>query len=340
MSSSSQNLHSLSLIYPIDLLTMIFPMLYYTLINYLEHHINSDFQKIFLSWIENPTSIKFFMLILAVVIIIVMIKILRNVINSKVSDHNLKYRTRKVLNFLSFMLIIFIASLIFNDKLEKLTLAFGIIGAGVAFALQELITSIAGWFAIIFNNYYKIGDRIKIAGIRGDVIDIGLFRTTLMEIGEWVNADLYNGRTVRVSNSFIFKEPVFNYSGEFPFLWDEITIPIHMDSDLEYTRDKFNEITELVVGHYEPQAEVKWKGMVDKFMIEDAKIEHFTAISADINCVTFTIRYVTDYKLRRKMKDKLFTEIIKEVKKSPDKITWAYSTLAVSSDKKHSSLDP
>lgn len=85
---------------------------------------------------------------------------------------------------------------------------FGVLGAGVAFALQEVIASVAGWIAQSFGRLYDVGDRIQLGGIKGDVIDIGVLRTTLMECGGWVNGDQYNGRVVRVANSFIFKEPV------------------------------------------------------------------------------------------------------------------------------------
>ena len=69
-----------------------------------------------------------------------------------------------------------------------------------------------------------------------------------MECGSWVNADSYNGRIVRVANSFVFKEPVFNYSGEFPFLWDEITIPVRYESDYAEARRILDEIAAAVVG--------------------------------------------------------------------------------------------
>jgi small-conductance mechanosensitive channel len=103
--------------------------------------------------------------------------------------------------------------------------AIGVAGAGIAFALQEVIGSVAGWIAISFGGFYRPGDRVQVGGIKGDVIDIGILRTTLMELGEWVNSDLYSGRIVRVANSFVFKQPVFNYSGDFPFLWDELRLP-------------------------------------------------------------------------------------------------------------------
>src|SRR5690606_5854844 len=117
-------------------------------------------------------------------------------------------------------------------RLGGLTVALGVAGAGIAFALQEVITSVAGWMATIFGNFYKTGDRVQLGGIKGDVIDIGVLRTTIMETGEWVNGDLYNGRIVLVANSFVFKEPVFNYSGDFSFLWDEIVISVQYGSDI------------------------------------------------------------------------------------------------------------
>src|SRR5690625_3506240 len=85
--------------------------------------------------------------------------------------------------------------------------------------------------------FYKTGDRVQLGGIRGDVMDIGVLRTTIMEIGQWVDGDLYNGRIVLIANSFVFKEPVFNYSGDFPFLWDEIKIPIQYGSNYEMVNE-------------------------------------------------------------------------------------------------------
>ena len=95
-----------------------------------------------------------------------------------------------------------------------------------------------------------VGDRVQLGGIRGDVIDVGVLRTTLMECGHWVNGDLYNGRIVRVANWFVFKEPVFNYSGDFPFLWDEITVPVRYGADHRLARDIIERVVAEVVGEY------------------------------------------------------------------------------------------
>ncbi len=139
--------------------------------------------------------------------------------------------------------MIIMVTIVFSDKLGGLTVALGVAGAGIAFALQEVIASVAGWLAILFAGFYKTGDRVQLGGIKGDVIDVNVLRTTLMETGQWVDGDLYNGRIVRIANSFVFKEPVFNYSGDFPFLWDEIKIPVQFGSNYDKARKLFLDVT-------------------------------------------------------------------------------------------------
>ena len=111
-----------------------------------------------------------------------------------------------------------------EDRLGRLSVTLGVVGAGVAVALQDVIASIAGAFSIAFSRLYTVGDRVQLGNSRGDVIDIGLLRTTLMETGNWVNRDSYNGRMVRIPNSAVLKESVFNYSQGLQFIWDEILV--------------------------------------------------------------------------------------------------------------------
>ena len=207
----------------------------------------------------------------------------------------------------------------------------GITGAGIAFALQEVITSIAGFLVINFSNFYNVGDRVMLGGIKGDVIDIGILRTSLMQIGDWVSGDLYNGKMVRIANSFVFKEPVFNYSGDFPFLWDEILIPIKSSGDYKYAREKFYEIINEVQGEYAKEAVVYWKKMTQKLMIEDAKVHPMIHMSFDQNWITFTLRYVVDFKKRRSTKDEIFSKCLDCINASGGRIEIASAAIEVTS---------
>src|SRR5690625_1072365 len=165
------------------------------------------------------------------------IKAIQRRLCKKIIDIDNRYRAKKFSSFIWYFLTIVLIIFVFSDKLGGLTVALGVAGAGIAFALQEVIVSFAGWIAIMFGGSYKTGDRVQLGGIRGDVMDIGVLRTTIMEIGQWVDGDLYNGRIVLIANSFVFKEPVFNYSGDFPFLWDEIKIPIQYGSNYEMVNE-------------------------------------------------------------------------------------------------------
>ena len=111
----------------------------------------------------------------------------------------------------------------------------GLVTAGLAFALQRVITSLAGYFVILRGQTFSIGDRIEMGGVRGDVIALGFIQTKIMEMGQppsvqtppaWVKSRQYTGRVVTVTNDKIFTEPIYNYTRDFPYLWEEISIPI------------------------------------------------------------------------------------------------------------------
>jgi len=274
----------------------------------------------------DPTVGKIVTAIIGILIVVGIIRFLQKTVTVRIKDTDTRYRVRKFVSFIGYILGIILLATVFSDRLGGLTVALGVAGAGIAFALQEVIASVAGWFAISFANFYKTGDRVQLGGIKGDVIDVGILRTTLMEIGEWVKGDLYNGRMVRIANSFVFKEPVFNYSGDFPFLWDEITVPVKYGSDYRLAKEILQQVANDIVGDYAKQAAISWKDMVKKYMIEDASVEPTVTMIANDNWVEFTIRYVVDYKKRRSNKDVMFTRTIEEIEKTNGKVSLASAT--------------
>lgn len=210
--------------------------------------------------------------LVGVILIGIFFRLINTSVPRYIRDSEIRYRFRKTLSFISYVLMLLYGVSVFSNSLSQLTVILGATGAGIAFALQEVIASLAGWTALSFGQFYKTGDRIQLGGITGDVIDVSILRTTLMECGGWVKGDLYNGRIVRVANSFVFKEPVYNYSGDFPFLWDEITIPVTYGGDHHLAREILVRVTNEVAGNYIPQAETRWEKMVEKYRIEDAQV--------------------------------------------------------------------
>ncbi|MGB8473123.1 MAG: mechanosensitive ion channel domain-containing protein [Candidatus Acidiferrum sp.] len=281
-------------------------------------------------WLFDPTVGKIVGALIGLAVVYLLSRIGQRSINRLVADPTARYRGRKFVSFLAYLVAIAVVATIFSSKLGGLTVAFGVAGAGVAFALQEVIASAAGWVVVSVGNYYSVGDRVQLGGIKGDVIDVGILRTTLMEVGQWVNADLYNGRIVRVANSFVFKEPVFNYSGDFPFLWDEITLPVRYGSDWEYTRTILAQVVDETCKDYAIQSAAAWKQAVDRYRLEDAKIEPMITLAATDNWIEFTIRYIVDYRKRRFVRDRIFTRMLQEVDKSKSRIRLASATFELS----------
>jgi small-conductance mechanosensitive channel len=278
------------------------------------------------SWLFDPTVGKLVSTTVAILIVLAMVRISRRVLNRYVQEPGNLYRAKKMVTFLGYFTGLIAISLIFSDSLGKMAVAFGVAGAGIAFALQEVIASLAGWVAISFGNFYNTGDRVQLGGIKGDVIDIGMLRTTMMEIGQWVNSDLYNGRIVKIANSFVFKEPVFNYSGDFPFLWDEIAVPVKYGCDYRLSREIFQRILVEVTGEYSTQAKASWTELIHQYRVDPTEIDPRVFLVANDNWMEFTLRYVVDYKKRRFTKDRLFTRILEEVDQTNGRVALASAT--------------
>src|ERR1700684_2594474 len=180
-----------------------------------------------------------------------------------------RYKVRKFIVFSGYLSILLFLAFVFEDRLSRLSFAVGVVGAGVAVALQDVLASFAGAFSIGFSKLYAVGDRVQIGETRGDVIDIGLLRTTLMETGDWVNRDLYNGRLVRIPNSLVFKASVFNYSQGFRFVWDEIKVVLSVTSDCQLAKEVLLRVGQAAVGEYLAEAQVSWKYISENFRTEN-----------------------------------------------------------------------
>lgn len=284
--------------------------------------------------LDNPTVRKFIITLIGVIIIFFLVKIIKKTLSPHVKAENW-YMTNKAINVVGYILTLFLIGVIFNDRLGGITVTLGVASAGIAFALREVITSVAGWLGILFGGFYKTGDRVQLGGIKGDVIDIGILRTTLMELGEWVDADLYNGRIVRIANSFVFSQPVFNYSADFQFLWDEIKIPIKYGSDYTLTREILEAATKTIVDNYTESAQAEWDKMARKYILEKQSISSSVTMSLEDSWVEYTLRYIVDYKKRRVVKNKLHVKILKDINNTDGAIEFGSPTIEVSQDTNH-----
>jgi small-conductance mechanosensitive channel len=234
-----------------------------------------------------------------------------------------RYKVRKFLAFSGYLTILLFLAILFEDRLGRLSFALGVVGAGVAVALQDVLASIAGAFSIGFSKLYVVGDRVQIGDTRGDVIDIGLLRTTLMETGNWVSRDLYNGRIVRIPNNTVLKASVFNYSQGFRFIWDEIKVLLTATSDCRLGREMLLRVAKKAIGEYLLEAQTSWKAISDDYRSANPPLEPTVALVVNAGSLEFTVSYVVDYTKRTAMQDEMFTKIVEEIENSKGRLQWA-----------------
>jgi small-conductance mechanosensitive channel len=277
--------------------------------------------------LNEPLYLKIIIGLVGMALILGLAQLLQRSLTKSVESPDLRYRMRKMIAFLGYIFAVLYLAGVFSEQLHNIAVALGVASAGIAFALQEVIVSIAGWLAISFGRFYKIGDRVQLSGTVGDVIDIGVFATTLMEIGEWVKADQYSGRVVRIANSFVFTEPVYNFSADFPYLWDEIILPVKYGSDIQLARSILEQSAEQVVGEYLEPAKAHWKKIYNKYRLEHENIEPVVTLIANDNWLEFTLRYIVDYKKRRTAKDQLFEHIVNRIERTEGRAAIASTTL-------------
>jgi small-conductance mechanosensitive channel len=277
-------------------------------------------------YLYNLTVGKIVSFFIGIAVIWMIIKTIQITLLSKITDNNNRYKAKKFSSIIGYFLTIIPLTVIFSDKLRYLTVALGVAGAGIAFALQEVIASFAGWLAIMLGRFYNTGDRVQLGGIKGDVMDIGVLRTTIMETGQWVDSDLYDGLIVLIANSYVFKEPVFSYSGDFPFLWDEIKIPIQYSSDYAKAKEIILKAGVEAAGDLNVRSKEKWKTLQNKYRLEDAQTEPVITLVANDNWAEYTLRYVVGYKKRRSTKSELFTKILIEIETTNGAVKMASAT--------------
>lgn len=286
-------------------------------------------EKEITSFLYNPSVGKVVTLAIGIAVIWILIKVIQRKLFSKIQSNDNRYQAKKISTFLGYLLTILLLTIVYSDKLGGFTVALGVAGAGITFALQEVIASFAGWIAIMFGGFYKTGDRVQLGGIKGDVMDIGVLRTTIMETGEWVDGDLYNGRIVFIANSFVLKEPVFNYSGEFPFLWDELTIPIDYGSNYQLAEKIIADAANSLAEELNIESKENWDKLRLKYRLEEAQTEPIISMKIKDSWVEFTLRYVITFNRRRSMKSNLYARILNKIEETNEEVRFSNNNIYI-----------
>ncbi|HEY83994.1 MAG TPA: mechanosensitive ion channel family protein, partial [Chloroflexi bacterium] len=209
--------------------------------------------------------------------------------------------------------------------MQPLITYLGLLSAGLAIALQGPLSNLAGWGLIAWRKPFVVGDRIQIGINAGDVIDTGFFKFTLLEIGNWVEADQSTGRILQVPNGKVFTETVANYTLGFEYIWHELPILITFESNWEEAESVLQDIIERHTASIAKEAEERTRRATEKYMIYFSKLTPIVYVKVVENGVLLTIRYFCNPRRRRSTEHAIWKDILRAFDAQPD-IEFAYPT--------------
>jgi small-conductance mechanosensitive channel len=240
-----------------------------------------------------------------------------------VESENLRFWTRQAINLaFAFLLLLGFLSIWFDDP-TRLATGIGLVTAGLAFALQKVITAAAGYFVILRGDTFTVGDRITMGGVRGDVIKLGFIKTTIMEMGQppsvqtadpaqWVKSRQYTGRVVTVTNDKVFDEAVYNYTRDFPYLWEEMSLPIAYRDDRERAEQILLEAARRHTVALDQMPAEALDAMKRKYFVRDLDFEPQVYWRITDNWLELSVRFLVGVYGARGLKDRMSREILTE----------------------------
>jgi small-conductance mechanosensitive channel len=242
-------------------------------------------------------------------------------------QHKVRFWTRQGIGIVTTVLLILGLLSIWFDKPGTLATAAGLFTAGLAFALQRVVTAAAGYLVILRGQTFNVGDRISMGGVRGDVIALGFIQTTIMEMGEppvvagsatenWVMGRQFTGRIVSVSNAMLFDQPVYNYSRDFPLIWEEMDIPIAYDADRDRAEAILLQAATTFTQPLIEDGQAAIQEMMRRYAMERAELEPRVFYRITDNWLEMGLRFVAPAHGARGLKDQMSRAILSEFDKA------------------------
>jgi len=240
-------------------------------------------------------------------------------------DKNHLFVARRLTGYAGLLIVICLLTSFFLEDLKAIATVLGIAGAALVIALQDLCSSFAGWFVIVASRKVRVGDRIEVDGHLGDVVDIQLLRTTMLELNNWLGADEPTGRVIIIPNSFIFKSKVLNSAHVHPYIWSRLDVTVTFETPAQEARDLLQRILEEETQEEFNAASRAGEEMAHKYGVPDTTYKpKLYSVIVDSG-VAFSLLYVSHYRRRVAVRNRVNERIVAEFEKNAH-INFAYPT--------------
>lgn len=271
------------------------------------------------------TESRIILTIAIVIVLWVLRALVGRVAASRVEGVRLRYRWRKGLTYATVALGVLIIGALWLEGVRSLATFLGLVSAGLAIALRDLVENVAGWVFIVWRRPFRVGERIEVSGHAGDVIDIRLFQFTLLEIGEWVDADQSTGRIIHMPCYVALRDPIVNYSRGFHYIWNELPVLVTFESDWRKAKEVLARIASEHTEHLSEAAQHKVREASERFMIFYPTLTPTVYTRVDDSGVRLTVRYLTEPRNRRGTEEEIWEDVLAEFDEADD-IDFAYPT--------------
>jgi small-conductance mechanosensitive channel len=243
----------------------------------------------------------------------------------RVTDAWSRYRWRKTITYAALGVGVILLGRTWFVGIQALATFLGLLSAGLAIALKDPVTNLAGWVFVVWRRPFEAGDRIELGGHKGDVIDIRLQQFTLNEIGNWVDADQSSGRIIHIPNGKIFTESCANYDRGFRYIWNEVPVVVTYESNWKKAKEILTRIAVKHAEHLTTQAEEDLLAASRQYLINYTKLTPIVYTSVVAHGVRLTLRYLIEPRRRRGTEHAIWEDILSEFAQVPD-IDLAYNT--------------
>ena len=267
--------------------------------------------------------------ILTSIFIIILLWLIRaiviRIIWKKTESVQQRYRWQKTITYVTVTLGFLLVGRIWFEGIQSIATFLGLVTAGLTIALQDIVKSFAGWIFIYWRKPFSVGDRVQIGSYAGDVIDIRVFKFTMLEIGNWVDADQSTGRLIHIPNSLVLSSVIANFGQGFEFIWNEIPVLITFESNWKKGKDILKNIGKGHAEQFTGAAEKKLKEASKRYMIFYKSLTPIVYTSVKDCGVMLTLRYLINPRHRRGSEEAVWEDILNNFSKCSD-IDFAYPT--------------
>lgn len=274
---------------------------------------------------DNPVGTKLVYSAVNVFVLIVISRVVNNLVYKKVKDNKKYYAIKQKINYATGITIVVFLLFIWLDSMNNLTTYVGLLSAGVAIALKEIFTNIAGWLFIEARKPFEVGHRITIGDQKGDVIDKRLFQFSLMEVSPYEEGEQSTGRIVDIPNGFIFTQPTINYTKGFEYIWNEIKVLVTFESDWRKAKKLLEAIANKDTDITTERVSKQIRDASKKYMIHYNNLTPIVYTDVKESGVQLTMRYLCEPKRRRTTSNKIWEDVLDMVESNQD-IELAYPT--------------